>query len=81
MTRAILDESQIHPAARPLIGGKHADLVREVQAAIAANQVVVVGMAINPFPRKARKILDVLGTPSSICNTAATSISGIAATP
>ncbi|OBV36923.1 glutaredoxin domain-containing protein [Janthinobacterium psychrotolerans] len=63
MTRAILDESQIHPAARPLIGGKHADIVREVQAAIAAHQVVVVGMAINPFPRKARKILDVLGTP------------------
>eukprot|EP01133_Synstelium_polycarpum_P023940 gene23939-biopygen20521 len=63
MTRAILDETQIHPAARPLIGSKHADIVREVQAAIAAHQVVVVGMALNPFPRKARKILDVLGTP------------------
>jgi hypothetical protein len=46
-----------------LIGSKHADIVREVQAAIAAHQVVVVGMALNPFPRKARKILDVLGTP------------------
>jgi monothiol glutaredoxin len=63
MTRSILDESQIHPAARPLIGSKHKDIVREVQAAIAAHQVVVVGMALNPFPRKARKILDVLGTP------------------
>jgi monothiol glutaredoxin len=63
MTRAILDEAQIHPAARPSIGGKHTDIVREVQAAIAAHQVVVVGMALNPFPRKARKILDVLGTP------------------
>lgn len=62
MTRAILDETQIHPAARPLIGSKHTDIVREVQAAIAAHQVVVVGMALNPFPRKARKILDVLGT-------------------
>ncbi|KKO62887.1 Glutaredoxin [Janthinobacterium sp. KBS0711] len=63
MTRAILDQAQIHPAARPLIGSKHKDIVREVQAAIAAHQVVVVGMALNPFPRKARKILDVLGTP------------------
>lgn len=63
MTRAILDEAQIHPAARPLIGSKHQDIVREVQAAISAHQVVVVGMALNPFPRKARKILDVLGTP------------------
>ena len=33
MTRAILDEAQIHPAARPLIGSKHQDIVREVQAA------------------------------------------------
>jgi glutaredoxin-related protein len=63
MTRAILDEAQIHPAARPLIGSKHKDIVHEVQAAIGAHQVVVVGMALNPFPRKARKILDVLGTP------------------
>ena len=63
MTRAILDETRIHPAARASIGGKHGDIVREVQAAIAAHQVVVVGMALNPFPRKARKILDVLGTP------------------
>ena len=63
MTRAILDDTQIHPAARASIGGKHGDIVREVQAAIAAHQVVVVGMALNPFPRKARKILDVLGTP------------------
>ena len=63
MTRAILDETQIHSAARASIGGKHGDIVREVQAAIAAHQVVVVGMALNPFPRKARKILDVLGTP------------------
>ena len=63
MTRAILDQAQIHSAARPLIGSKHKDIVREVQAAIAAHQVVVVGMALNPFPRKARKILDVLGTP------------------
>ncbi|MBG6222064.1 MULTISPECIES: glutaredoxin [unclassified Janthinobacterium] len=63
MTRAILDEDQIHPAARALIGSKHTDIVREVQAAIATHQVVVVGMAFNPFPRKARKMLDVLGTP------------------
>ncbi|MBE3025349.1 glutaredoxin domain-containing protein [Janthinobacterium sp. GW458P] len=63
MTRAILDEAQIHPAARLLIGSKHQDIVREVQRAIAAHQVVVVGMALNPFPRKARKMLDVLGTP------------------
>ena len=63
MTRSILDEAHIHPAIRATISASHADVVREVQAAIAAHAVVVVGMAQNPFPRKARKILDGLGQP------------------
>ncbi|MBA5604602.1 glutaredoxin [Duganella sp. FT3S] len=63
MTRSILDEAHIHPAIRATISDSHADVVREVQAAIAAHPVVVVGMAQNPFPRKARKILDGLGQP------------------
>lgn len=63
MSRNILDESHIHPAIRNKISEGHADIVREVQAAIAANTVVVVGMAQNPHPRRARKALDALGTP------------------
>lgn len=63
MSRSILDEDHIHPAIRRSIADKHADIVGEVQAAVAENQVVVVGMAQNPFPRKARKTLDALGTP------------------
>jgi len=35
--------------------------VAEVQAAIEANEVVVVGMGMNPFPKKARKLLDAAG--------------------
>jgi monothiol glutaredoxin len=61
MTRSILDESHIHPAIRETIANHHADIVREVQAAIAANDVVVVGMKQNPFPKKARKALDAAG--------------------
>lgn len=63
MSRSILDEAQIHPAIRAKVAASHADIVQEVKAAVAAHAVVVVGMAQNPFPRKARKILDVLGTP------------------
>ncbi|RJG06658.1 glutaredoxin [Noviherbaspirillum cavernae] len=63
MSRSVLDEAHIHPAIRAVISGHHAGIVREVQAAIAGNAVVVVGMAQNPYPRKARKALDVLGTP------------------
>mgnify|MGYP000730885044 CR=1 FL=1 len=36
-------------------------LVQEVQAAIAAHPVVVVGMGQNPMPKKARKLLDAAG--------------------
>ena len=63
MSRSILDEAQLHPAIRATIAGSNADIVREVQSAIAANAVVVVGMAQNPFPRKARKALDAVGSP------------------
>ena len=58
MPRQILDETMIHPAIREVIATRNLDIVQEVQAAIAANDVVVVGMAINPVPKKARELLD-----------------------
>jgi glutaredoxin-related protein len=61
MPRAILDESHIHPGARERVARLHADIVQEVQAAIAKHAVVVVGMGGNPFPRRARKALDAAG--------------------
>jgi monothiol glutaredoxin len=61
MTRNILDESHVHPAIRAVIANDNADIIREVQAAIAANDIVVVGMKQNPFPRKARKALNAAG--------------------
>jgi len=61
MTRAILDPDQIHPAVRDRVAQYHTGVVREVQAAIAAHRVVVVGMAMNPFPGKARRALDAAG--------------------
>jgi len=61
MARSVLDEEHIHPAIREQIAANHADVVREVQSEIARNPVVVVGMAQNPFPRRARKALDAAG--------------------
>lgn len=58
MSRSILDEERIHPAIRGAIANNHADIVQEVKAAIAGNVIVVVGMAQNPMPKKARKLLD-----------------------
>jgi len=61
MPRPILDESRLHPAIRQKVAELHADIVGEVQAAIESNDVVVVGMAQNPFPRRARRALDAAG--------------------
>lgn len=61
MSRPILDESHIHPAIRNTIAAHHLSIIDEVRAAIGAHQVVVVGMAQNPMPKKARKALDAAG--------------------
>ena len=58
MSRSILDDAHIHPAVRGTIANSHADIVQEVQAAVATNDIVIVGMAQNPMPKKARRILD-----------------------
>lgn len=63
MSRNILDAAKLHPVIRDKVAAYNADIVREVQNAVASNAVVVVGMAQNPFPRKARKLLDGLGIP------------------
>ena len=63
MARPILDESHIHPAIREKIATHQQDIVREVQTAIAAHPVVVVGMGQNPMPKKARKLLDAAAVP------------------
>jgi glutaredoxin-related protein len=41
----------------------HADVVRDVEAAIAKDPVVVVGMAQNPVVKKVRRALDEAGIP------------------
>lgn len=63
MPRQILDETRIHPAIRETIARHHAGIVAEVQAAIAVHPVVVVGMAQNPFPKKALRALKAAGVP------------------
>ena len=61
MPRPVLDESHIHTAVRERIAHHFQDTLSEVQAALAAHPVVVVGMRQNPYPRKARKALQEAG--------------------
>ena len=59
--RPVLEEARIHPAVRDKIAGYRTNVVKEVQDAIAANTIVVVGMRQNPWPKKARRLLDAAG--------------------
>ena len=61
MPRSILGEGRIHPAIRERIANHRSEMVKEVEAAIAANAIVVVGMRQNPWPKKARRLLDAAG--------------------
>jgi glutaredoxin-related protein len=63
MPRHILDESKIHPAIRERIAKHHESMVNEVQDALVAHPVVVVGMRQNPAVRKAREALAAAGVP------------------
>lgn len=63
MPRELFPEDQIHPEIRDRIATHHLDIIDEVKAAIAQHPLVVVGMKQNPYPRRARKLLDRKGIP------------------
>ena len=59
--RPVLRTEHVAQPAQEAIANFHADVVREVSAAVQRHPVVVVGMAQNPFCKKARKSLDAAG--------------------
>jgi monothiol glutaredoxin len=59
--RLHLEERSIAPAALAAMEARHPEVVREVQAAIGGNAVVVIGMAQNPHVKRVRKALDAAG--------------------
>lgn len=61
MPRQLLDIAHIHPAIQEGVAMHQLTIVREVQMAVAAHTVVVVGMAMNPFCKKARNLLNKAG--------------------
>ena len=59
--RPLLAQEKLAPHVLERIESFHADTVREVSTAVARDPVVVVGMAQNPFVKKARKALSDAG--------------------
>jgi monothiol glutaredoxin len=63
MPRQIFDEARLHPAIRDKVANQNADIVHNVQAAASSNPVLVVGMTVNPYVRRARKLLGAANIP------------------
>ncbi len=56
-TRSLLEASRISPTATQKMAEFHADVVAEVQATVARDPVVVVGMSQNPHVKNVRRAL------------------------
>ena len=61
MTRKQLDPAKLHPDAAKKLAERHPETIAEIEAAIAENKVVVVGMAQNPHVKNVRKALTEAG--------------------
>ena len=56
--RNLFPEAKVHPAIAEKIANYRKDQIAQVQSLIAAQRVVIVGMAQNPHPKKARRLLN-----------------------
>lgn len=58
MDRLTLSPDKVSPAVRDTVASFHRGILEEIAAAVARDPVVVVGMAQNPFVKRARKLLE-----------------------
>ncbi len=56
--RTTLSNDRLTPEAGKAISSYHSSVVGEVANAVEKNKVVVVGMSVNPFVKRARKALE-----------------------
>lgn len=63
MARKIFDSNRIHTAIQAKIGGapEYQQTVADIEAELPRHDIVMVGMKQNPFPKKARELLDAQG--------------------
>ncbi|HYP77251.1 MAG TPA: glutaredoxin [Polyangiaceae bacterium] len=60
-TREIFPQTRIHPKITEKIANYRKDQVEQVKSLIEAHRLVMVGMTQNPFPKRARRLLDSRG--------------------
>ena len=59
--RALFEQDKVHPAIADKLGRYQGDLLDRVRSLIDQHDVVVVGMSMNPFPGRARRLLEQQG--------------------
>jgi monothiol glutaredoxin len=59
--RETFPETRVHPGIQEKIASYRHEQIASVQQLIAAHRIVIVGMSQNPFPKRARKLLDAKG--------------------
>jgi monothiol glutaredoxin len=59
--RPIFEPGRVHPAVAEKLAGYQSELVSRVRKLVEQHDVVVVGMTMNPFPGRARKLLEQQG--------------------
>ena len=60
-SRVTIEPSRVHPAISDKLTSYQSELVTRVETLVQAHDVVIVGMAMNPFPGRARRLLDEQG--------------------
>jgi len=58
MGRHILAQDRLHPAIREVVQNHFRSVIEEVDQATREHRIVIVGMHQNPFPKRARALLD-----------------------
>lgn len=61
MTRPVLSSEKLSPEVAAYMASYHQQTVNEVASTVATNKIVVVGMGMNPFVKKARAALSEAG--------------------
>jgi monothiol glutaredoxin len=59
--RAVFDHAKVHSSVQSQVVGYQAELIERVKRLVEQHAVVVVGMSMNPFPGRARRLLDAQG--------------------
>ena len=59
--REIFPAAKVHPSIGEKLANYRREQVDQVKSLIAAHRVVVVGMTQNPFPKRARRLLESQG--------------------